>query len=500
MRTRTLHGAPRWLLGLALWVAVDVARAEPPTREPSPTASEDEWGFGESTVSAPSVAAAQTHADEPAGSAWHVGGYVAVQSAFRLARSGPDVLGKLRQVLAPRLEYQAALGSRADLKLVLSGRGEADFAYLLRPDAYDQPTMELYGSQLIAGESYLSLFTKRLELAVGEQIVNFGQGEVLTLLDVVNPRDLREPLFTDLDQIRLPVLMSRATLAGDRVRADLLAVHEPYFGLIPPPTGEFSPLRKLLLDAPLLGPILDRYELGYQHLPRRSPLQHGVTQFHGQLGFHGARLDLTLQASSVFDALGVPGFPSLRAFLAPRVDLPSSHPRYTLLGHSGALGLGPVVLRWELAGELKHALITRRDFHGLPLLSAERFDLVRGLVGVTYVPNARTNLGLEASQSVLLGHTSSALLFPVESTQLALRFSQQLLRERAQLTCVLLWIGVTEFNAAAARLELSYQLRDAVRLAAGAVGYLPSDHFGVFYGFERNHRAYLNLRWDFVVH
>lgn len=503
----------------------ELAPAEPPS-EPAATtgetvdaagesevpeqSAEDALGFGDSSVVASKASATgeEDGESEPPveSSAFRLSGSMRVQGALRLERSGDDRFGKLRQVLIPRLEYQRDLGfAHAVVRAVASGRGEADFAYLLRQHAYDEPTNEIYGSRLIAGETYLSLSSSSFELAFGEQIVTLGQGEVLSLLDVVNPRDLREPLFADLEELRLPVLMTRAGFSLESLRADLIIVHEPYFGLLAPPLGEFSPLRKLLLDNPATAQAFEGRELRNRHYPGRDPMQADTTQFHGRLAWSGSGLDLTLQAGSLLDGIGVPSLPDAQAFAARRIALPVYHPRYGLLGHSGAYGVGAFVVRWELATELNRPQIVQQKDTVLPVWTSERFNTVRGLLGLTYVPNGRTNLSLELLQTAVLDNpdrkkgATTELLFPIEATQLAFRGTHSLLRDRLTFTAVILCIGLADFNALAARVEGAYELFDGVKLALGAVTYQTTDNFGPFYGFERNDRVYSNFRWDFAA-
>lgn len=499
----SVHAWSRALLAAALLASFSGrARAD---------GADDTLGFSDAPIatnSSPSSPGTQpsgaTTESVASHSRFHLSGQVGLQSALRLERKGADRLGKLRLWFAPRLEFGREFHAGTSLALVLSGRAEADFAYLLRPNAYDDATMALYGSQLIMGASYVQLSVSNFELTFGEQIVNFGQSEVLTLLDVVNPRDLREPLFADLEELRLPVLMTRASLTLDPVRIELALVHEPYFGLLPPPLGEFSPLRKLLGDVPGVGPSLLARDVRYAHVPGRDPTQFDAAQLHVRVALRVAQADLSLQASSVLDPLGIPGLPAPDRLLAPRIDLETYHPRYTLLGQAGAVSVGAFVLRWELGAELGRTQLLRQKGAQFPDLVSQRLSSVRALLGVTYVPNGRTNLALEALQSVVLKNperredASHELLFPLEALQLALRFSQQFASDRAAFTLVLLCIGVTEFNAFAARAELSYALSDALRAALGGVSYLPSSHFGPFYGFERHDRVYLNLRWSFV--
>jgi hypothetical protein len=196
----------------------------------------DALGFG----SAPPSLAVSAPAPAVTASAWTLSATLRMQAAVRLEQDDEYRLGKLRQVAGVRAEYKHDFdGSDVGFDLVASGRGQADFAYLLHLDAYDAPTLETYGAQLLWGESYLRLRSASFEVSFGEQIVNFGQGEILSALDLVNPRDLREPFPTEFDELRLPVLMSRVSFGLGRARLELLAVHEPFFGLLPPPLGEF---------------------------------------------------------------------------------------------------------------------------------------------------------------------------------------------------------------------------------------------------------------------
>jgi hypothetical protein len=75
------------------------------------------------------------------------------------------------------------------------------------------------------------------------------------------------------------------------------------------------------------------------------------------------------------------------------------------------------------------------------------------------------------------------LLFPAEAAQLALRLSQQFVRDKLTLTVVALRsIGMFAYNAFAARAELPYALSDVLRLSFCVVTFQPTRRFGPFYG------------------
>jgi hypothetical protein len=430
-------------------------------------------------------------------SPWTASATLRVQGAVRL--DSADRLAKLRQVFEGRLEWQHDLGSSWQIRAITSGRTEVDFALLADTTAYRAPDIDVYGWQLLPRETYLSLSSSGFSLSFGEQIANLGQGEVLSVLDVVNPRDLREPLLADLSEIRMPVLMTRLAATLGTVRFELFAVHEPYFGLTPPPLGEFSPFRRLILES--AAPLATR-TLSNAHWPRRDVTFTTATQGHARMSWSGPSIDLTLSASSVLDPLGVPALPPAAAFDSQAIALPILHPRYTLFGQSGALTLGAFVLRWEAAFELSRRIALRDTSTPLLRLSSVRRSGVRGLLGLTYVPSASTNAGLEIVHAYLLDSpnrvpgSQARTLFPLEEPQLALRASQRFLRDRANLSVLVVRIGARHLNAWVSRVELGYAVLDNVEVTLGCVTYHPTNRFGFFYGFTAHDRVFLDLRWD----
>lgn len=487
-----------WLACAVLFSAAQ-ARAEPP--DDANASSEDDVGFADAEgADAAGFETSQPSAATPTAtpSAWTVSATYRTQAAIRLESDQPSRLAKLRQVFEAKLEWHTDLGASWELRAVASGRTEADFAVLANLAKYAQPDVDVYGWQLLPRESYLALASRHLELRVGEQILNFGQGEVLSAVDVVNPRDLREPLLADLSELRMPVLMTRVLATVDTIRAEVAVVHEPYFGLLPPPRSELSAFRRLITET--LPPLAMR-TLTFEHFPDRDIRDFGSTQAHARLGWSGPSIDLTLSASSVLDPFGVPALPTLEALAAPVIVLPIQHPRFTMLGHTGVLTVGAFSFRWEAAFDISRPIALRDASMPFLGLSSVRRSGLRGLAGITYVPSASTNVGLEVMQGYVFDNPARApgtveTLLPLEAPQFALRFSQRFARDRANLSLLLLRIGATTLNAWAARIELSYALFDPLELTVGCVTYHPTNNFGVLYGLDNQDRVFLNLRWD----
>jgi hypothetical protein len=424
-----------------------------------------------------------------------LGATLRLQTASRVS-SGR--FAKARQLLDVRFEARRELGNGARLRVYAAGHTEVDYLLLADMDEYDRETFDVYAWQVRPREVYLAFEWSAIELRVGEQIVNLGQAEVLSVLDVINPRDLREPFLTEPEDVRLPVLMSRLSVAIDRTRIEVMAVHEPYFGLLPPPLGEFSPLRQFILEDPTLGPALEDRTMRNVHVPSHALFDLDATQFHARVHWSGPSVDLSLQASDLLDRAGVPSLPPATEFEKDTIDVPIAHPRYALFGHSGAYTLGPCILRWELAYEHRRPVTVRTIDSNLMIWSLARTTALSGMLGVTYAPSAATNVGFELSQAYRVGAlpVGTALLFPLDLPQFALRATQMLLRERLTISGVALLIGLAPVNAWAARIEVRYAITDDVEAALGFTSYQPSRHFGMFYGFEHNDRLFFHLRWN----
>jgi hypothetical protein len=481
---------------------------------PAPADPADAIGWGDETetdsagfASAEPPAAADAAASENEPGTLDASGHLAHRVALWSERLSGEPLAQARQSADLAIRYKKPLqvgGDRLLLRLVGEGYVEYDFAYLHARERFDQPTLDAYEWNVIGRETYAALSWGALELTFGRQIVPFGQGEILSPLDVVNPRDSREPGLAELDDIRMAVLASRAGLFSGPHRFEALIVHESYFGLRPAPLSDFSPLRKLVQDDPRVRALLAGRTLRYEQLPGR--FVRGGGQLYGRYSYAGAGVDLALYAGSTLDKPGIAQAPA-REELADRViAFRLWHPRYTVLGHAGAKPLGAFVLRWELGVDLDRPLAVQEVPDQALSLGMVRRNQLNGLLGFTYSGLTDTRIWLEYAQRVVLDSperdrgTDATLLHPVEAPAVALRLRHTFLRERCVLTLTGTWVGVDPFVGAFARAELEYELLPALHAGLGYAAYFPSaTERGPFYGFEQNDRLYADLRWDFVL-
>ncbi|MCA9544011.1 MAG: hypothetical protein KC613_06455, partial [Myxococcales bacterium] len=341
-----------------------------------------------------------------------------------------------------------------------------------------------------------------VDVTVGRQIVAWGEGDALSVLDVVNPRDNREPGLADLDDLRLAVLASRVSWFTGAHRFELMGIHEAYFGEFAPPLADFSPFRALVTDDPTAAALLGSKRVRFAHAPERWSLD-------GQMAlarwvYKGPGLDLGLYAASVLDRTGVVVLPALSPALltADTLTLTLDHQRYTLVGTSGATAVGAWLLKWELAGELDKAFNAGDPAAGpIPELRVDRGTTLQAMASVGYTGIADLQIFVEVQKGFLLDGPDDVLL-PVEAPIAAVRATYSLLRERLQLAAAATAIGWTAERGWLVRGQAQYQIGDGFSVSAGYISYQPgrsATDFGPFYGFEEHDRLFTQVRWDFLV-
>ena len=92
--------------------------------------------------------------------------------------------------------------------------------------------------------------TEHITATLGFQEIPWGETLGFPVADIVNPRDLRDPLFLDVDFVRLPVLAANVQYTGGPFRAQAILTPFPRAPLLPETGSPFLPSSTL----PLLPP------------------------------------------------------------------------------------------------------------------------------------------------------------------------------------------------------------------------------------------------------
>lgn len=442
----------------------------------------DDMGFGDDRPVAPPPI--------PEESPWSLTGFLRSDWSLWVERFDSNPLAKARQSGDVSLRYK-----RGILRLQVTAHAELDIAYFIDAGRFDGPTKGAYQGLMNTREALIALSLGPVELTLGRQIVAWGVGDFQSPLDVVNPRDLREPGLADLDDLRLAVLATRAGIFSGSHRLELMMIHEADFGYRSPPRGPYSPLGSLISQDPGAAQVLAGKTIQYEHVQDRFDLDN--QQYLLRWMFAGQGVDLGAYWASVLDQNGVLSLPANPAVLlaADPLTIDLDHRRFHVVGMSAALPLDDFLVKWELAQRIDVPLNA-----GNPplLLRVERADIFSGLLGVTWTGVQDLTVALEFVKPFVLRGPDDPF-FDLEAPSLALRVSYLALAEKLRLNLAFSMIGWTADQGWIVRADFSYELMDALHIDGGFITYQPGDELGPFFGLETHDQIFIGLRWDFQL-
>ena len=160
-----------------------------------------------------------------------ISGWAGASIAYDFAHDDPGP-GVKDPAVWSRLRPEMFLQADADIyqswRIRANGRFWHDFAFGLHGyDEYTPQFLDDYEDRYELWEAYLEgRIVRGLTLKTGRQIVAWGNSENLRVTDVLNPLDLREIGMTDIEDLRLPVAMTRLDYVRGRWSLTGLAIHE----------------------------------------------------------------------------------------------------------------------------------------------------------------------------------------------------------------------------------------------------------------------------------
>ncbi len=341
--------------------------------------------------------------------------------------------------LRTKLNLQLDANLSRDWQARIGGYLYGDLAYTINSrDDYTEEVLDEFEQEAELGEAWLrGRLSPRLDLKVGRQLVVWGKSENLRVTDVLNPLDAREPGIVDIEDLRLPLAMTRADYYRGDWNLSLLAIHEVRFDKRAPFGSAFYP-------APV------------PPLPERIPDDAGDnTEFAAAANGIFSGWDLSLYWARVHDdrphVIAGAGSP----FLA--------HNRTTMLGTAVNVARG----NWLLKGEAAHFSDLR---YAGAADSKRRTDL---LLGAEYAGFAEASLSLEIVDRHVHAH-QAGMEVDADTLQTAVRYQQDFRHDTLHLVGLNTLTDLGE-GGGFSRISLAYDIRDALTVTGGTVLYHGGD-------------------------
>ncbi|NVM22771.1 MAG: DUF1302 family protein [Desulfobacterales bacterium] len=370
-------------------------------------------------------------------------------------------LSRLRSDLL--LELNAKFSDSWQARII--GKGFYDFAYAIKGrNQFTDEVLDNYEKELELGETYvLGSLTDSLDIKAGRQIVVWGKSDNIRVTDVLNPLDMREPGLTDIEDLRLPVAMTRLDYYIGDWSLTGIAIHEIRFNKNPVYGSDFYPA----LDPP---PDEDKP------------------------GHCGKNTEYAVAVNAILSGWDIAFY--LADFYN---DMPHRDPGPLLLKHARLNMFGAAfnaaVGNWLLKTEA--AYIDGFEFSNAPGKDYSRIDV---LAGIEYSGFKDTAVSIEAVNRHINDFDESLELSPDEARenefQWVARLTRNFLHETLTLTFLASAWGETGQYAAFQRFCAEYDATDAVKITGGVVLY-QSEDITKYGNIGDNDRLFIEFKYSF---
>lgn len=385
-----------------------------------------------------------------------------------------------------RLESQIQLNLDVTINpnwsLRIGGHGFYDAIYGLngRSD-YTSETLSSMESEVELDEAYVSgLLSDHLAVKVGRQINVWGVADTLRINDIWNPLDLRRPGMAEVDQMRLPLTMSRVDFFGESFNVGAVAANEMRFNKEPAYGSEYYPYQFKLPPEDKPSNNLKNTEYGLavtKHL-EGGDLSFYWAHFYSDLTTYGVNDDIDIDVD-------IEDLPDERPIVVRK------HDRLTLFGAAADLAYG----NWLFKAEA--AYFDGFEYVALPQQDVARID---GMLGVDYMGFPNTLITVESVIRHIRDY-DDVLDNPVDNVkengyQTIVRVQRDLLRDRLQVVGFLSVFGPRGQEGGFYRVTAEYDITDHLSVLGGVAIYYDGDD-PLFDKADKNDRLFFQVNFGF---
>ena len=445
---------------------------EDETKDTEKSGTDDEIleGFDDESEDAGSALSEKRH--KP--SIFSLDGYSKLGASYNIAHDAAEEgetdwrgLSRLRAEM--QLELNAKFSN--SWQALITGKGTYDFVYGIKDrDDFTNDVLNNYEKEIELGETYiLGSLTDSLDIKAGRQIVVWGKSDNIRVTDVLNPLDLREPGLTDIEDLRLPVTMTRIDYYIGHWGLTGIAVHEIRFNKSPEYGSDFCPAE--------------------MSLPHEDKPKSRAENTEFALAVNGifSGWDISFYGAHIYDDM--PHKELVSSGPPPQTEM--KHARLKMYGTAFNIAIGNWLLKTEAV------YLGGMEFFNSPRRKYSRTDV---LAGVEYSGLKDTTVSLEAVNRHLNNFDNILKRPPDEAQedefQWVVRLTRDFLNETLTLTLLASTYGTTGQDGAFQRFSVEYDITDAFSVNAGLVTYQSGDK-AQFKHIGDNDRLFLEFKYSF---
>ncbi len=407
-------------------------------------------------------------------SAFSLDGYCKIGASYNFAHNTPEAgetdwrgLSRLRAEL--NLELNTRLSDSWQARI--SGKGTYDLAYAMHGrDEFTPEVIDNYEKDIELGETYIQgSLTKYLDIKFGRQIVVWGKSDNIRVTDVLNPLDRREPGVTDIEDLRLPVTMTRLDYYIGDWNLTGMAIHEIRFNKLPEYGNDFYP--------------------GSQPPPHEDKPDSccSNTEYAAAISGIFSGWDIALYWADVYNDM-----PHVqRVSPLPPLQTEWKHARLKMVGAAFNQALGNWLLKTEAA------YTDGFEFFNAP---GEKYSRTDVLAGLEYSGFKDTTLSIDAVIRHI-NHFGGALQQSPDNAQeneiqWVVRLTRDFLNETLTTTILISTFGVIGQDGALQRFSAEYDITDSIQITGGVVLYTSGD-IAQYKNIGNNDRLFCEIKYSF---
>jgi hypothetical protein len=366
------------------------------------------------------------------------------------------------------LRLQADMEVTEGWKARLSGNAYYDLAYSLNGrDDYTASQLDSQEQDAEIFEAWLrGGLASWLDIKLGRQIVVWGKSDNLRVTDVLNPLDSRVPGLTDIEDLRLPVMMTRLDAYSGSWTLSGYVIHEPRFNKTAPFGSDFY------LGGATPEPPVERPGWSMDNQEYALSLSGSFSGW-----------DMALYSAYLFSDQGHLEFTPTGAV--------RRHERLFMLGAALNAAWGS----WLLKAELAH--FTGLEFGNDPGADYQQSEV---MLGAEYSGFSDTTISLEWALAWLWAFDPALEAAPdmarEDRHRWALRITRDFMREELELTLLATAFGPDLSGGSFVRIQLDYDWGKGLHTKGGVVFY-QSGGQPPFLKVNPNDRVFLELEYSF---
>ena len=367
----------------------------------------------------------------------------------------------------------------ASWKIKISGNAFYDALFSLNDrDDYSDDVLDEEESGAELRKAYISgSIISGLDIKVGRQIVVWGKSDNIRVTDVLNPVNMKAPGITDLEDMRLPVFMTKLDYYLGPFNLSAIAIHEKRFNKLPEPGSDY-----------FFYPLI---------IPEKEPAEHSSnTEYGVALNGTFSGWDASLYYADYYDKT-----PYFNIVTFADANFEFIYSRQTMIGGDVNVAFGNLLVKSEVAF-FKNVnfsdYITIIDNIYFRREVQKRFNTLKSLGGLEYSGFSDTTLTIETMNTHVwdVDNHSAEAAISEDSWETTIRVTRNFFNDMLSTTALAMLYGSSLDEGSIVRLSCDYDMTDDFVITLGAIFY-DGDEMMLLSNIKDSDRVYANFKYSF---